>query len=312
MTPDRSIPGHTLLRPLGRGETSLVYLARDAGGREVALKVPHERTLSTQDAAERFGNEVRLTLQFRHPHLVRGFAGTPFGPQAFLAVRYYPEGSLCDVLQRLPGRVLEQAAALRVLADVASALGHLHGLGAVHQDVKRQNVYVQEGRAALGDLGSAYFTAQGGRASGSPFYMAPEVYHGESGGPASDVYSLGILAYELLAGQRPFRGETYEEVMGAHLTRFAPPLLSLNPQLSPTIARLTERALAKRPADRPTADALRAALQAALGEEDSCAESVAVTAPVRSVGRHVPPPRVAEPQPEDVGAGRWNPFKRRR
>lgn len=311
MTPDRPIPGHLLLRPLGRGETSVVYLAHDAQGREVALKVPHERTLGVQDAAERFGNEVRLTLQFRHPHLVRGFAGTPFGPGAFLAVQYYPEGSVCDVLRMRQGRPLPQEQAVRVLADVASALTYLHGLGAVHQDVKRQNVYVQEGRAALGDLGSAYFTAQGGRASGSPFYMAPEVYHGESGGPASDVYSLGILAYELLGGGRPFRGETYEELMIAHLTRFAPPLLSLNPLLPPTVARLAERALAKRPSDRPTAETLHLALLTVLGEEP-CAEGVTVAAPVRSVGRHAPASKPSEPETVEAGAGRWNPFKRRR
>ncbi|BDP40308.1 serine/threonine protein kinase [Deinococcus aetherius] len=318
MTSDRSIPGYTLLHLLGRGDTSLVYLARNSQDREVALKVPHERTLAGREAAERFGNEVRLTLQVRHPQIVRGFAGTPFGPQAFLAVQYFPEGSLCDVLKRLAPCSLPLDAALRVLADVASALTYLHGLGAVHQDVKRQNVYVQEGRAALGDLGSAYFTAQGGRASGSPYYMAPEVYRGESAGGASDVYSFGVLAYELLGGRRPFAGDSYEELMAAHLNRFAPPLLSLRPELPPAVARLGELALAKRPADRPTAADIHRALLAALGEnlaeEDTAALGTADSTPVRQVGRHVPTPLVtAKPTgPETGDAGRWNPFRRRK
>ncbi|WP_102128266.1 serine/threonine-protein kinase [Deinococcus planocerae] len=317
MTSDLPLPGYTLLRPLGRGDTSLVYLARDDGGREVALKVPHERTLNVREAAERFGNEVRLTLQVRHPHVVRGFAGTPFGPHAFLTVRYYPEGSLCDVLRRLAPRPLPLDVALRVLADVASALTYLHGLGAVHQDVKRQNVYFEGGRAALGDLGSAYFTAQGGRPSGSPYYMAPEVYRGESGGASSDIYSFGVLAYELLGGRRPFAGETYEELMAAHLTRFAPPLLSLRPELPPVVARLGELALAKRPADRPTADALRRALLAALGEEavgeGASVTSVTAPLPARQVGRHAPVAvTTATEQVDGADAGRWNPFRRRR
>ncbi|WP_216329416.1 serine/threonine-protein kinase [Deinococcus aestuarii] len=316
MTSDLPIPGYTFLRPLGRGDTSLVYLARDDGGREVALKVPHERTLSAREAAERFGNEVRLTLQFRHPHVVRGLAGTPFGPRAFLAVRYYPEGSLCDVLKRLAPCSLPLDVALRVLADVASALAYLHGLGTVHQDVKGQNVYFEGGRAALGDLGSAYFTAQGGRPSGSPYYMAPEVYQGESGGAASDIYSFGVLAYELLGGRRPFAGETYEELMAAHLNRFAPPLLSLRPELPPTVARLGELALAKRPVDRPTAPLIHRALLTALGEEPegegTPAADVTAPPPGRQVGRHAPVAVTTTEQVDGADGGRWNPFRRRK
>ncbi|PJI53070.1 hypothetical protein CTI14_33620 [Methylobacterium radiotolerans] len=75
---------------MGRGNTSQVYLASDPDGQRVALKLPHDSTLQHQEAAERFGNEVRLTLQLRHPHLVRGYAGMPFGTQAFLSMRYYP------------------------------------------------------------------------------------------------------------------------------------------------------------------------------------------------------------------------------
>ncbi|MBB5235791.1 serine/threonine-protein kinase [Deinococcus budaensis] len=318
MTPARSIPGYKLLHLLGRGHTSLVHLARDPEGRQVALKIPLEETLGTPEAAARFGNEVRLTLQFRHPRLVRGYAGTAFGPRAFVALHYYPGGALSDVLERQPGTRLPLENALRVLADVASGLAHLHRLGAVHQDVKTQNVYLEGGRAALGDLGSAYFSAQGGEASGSPFYMAPEIYRGGSSSPASDVYSLGILAYELLGGERPHQGESYQDLMGAHLTRFAPPLSFLNPEVPRPVARLAELALAKRPPDRPSADALRGALLDSLGEDPSAHESLPDEAPTpRQIGRHGPSAPCArlaaalEPEPEGAG-GRWNPFKRRR
>lgn len=313
---DRTPPGYRLLQVLGRGQTSLVHLARDPQGREVALKVPLEGTLRDQEAAERFANEVRLTLQFRHPHVVRGYAGSPFGARTYLALQHYPEGTLADALAGHARATRPVQAPLRLLADLAAGLAYLHGLGVVHQDVKPQNVYLDGGRAALGDLGSAYFTAQGGCASGSPFYMAPEIYRGDPSSPASDVYSLGVLAHEVLTGARPFQGETYEDLMAAHLNRFAPPLSAHCPELPRPVARLLDLSLAKRPGDRPTAEALRRALLTALGEEigETCGRPPEPVAP-RPIGRHAPTEPSPPPMPEtaEVGGGsRWNPFKRRK
>lgn len=328
---NQAVAGYTLYRTLGRGNTSLVRLAIDAEGRQVALKLPHEETLRAQDAAERFGNEVRLTLQFRHPHVIRGYAGTAFGPGAFLALQYYPNGPLNEQLTRLPGRTLPLPAALRILADLASALTYLHHLGAVHQDLKTHNVYVDEqGRAALGDLGNTYFVAQGGQVSGSPYYMAPEIYHGESSSAASDVYSLGILMYELLSGDRPYQGNSYEELMVAHMTRFPQPLTHLNPAVSRQISRLAEQALAKRPSERPQADVIRRALLSDLGEtprdevyETPSADPSPPVGRTTLVGRHGPAqPRAPhnptevetkpDPTPVPERGGSWNPFKRRK
>lgn len=312
---DRTPPGYRLLQVLGRGQTSLVHLAQDPQGREVALKVPLEGTLRDRAAAERFGNEVRLTLQFRHPRVIRGYAGSPFGARAYLALRHYPEGTLCDTLTGKARGARPMESPLRLLADLAFGLAYLHGLGVVHQDVKPQNVYLDGGRAALGDLGNAYFTAQGGHASGSPFYMAPEIYRGESSSPASDVYSLGVLAHEVLTGARPFQGETYEELMAAHLNRFASPLSAHCPELSRPVARLLDLSLAKRPGDRPAADDLRRALLMALGErdEEACTPPAQAPAP-RPVGRHAAAGEVpATPEAADADTGsRWNPFRRRK
>lgn len=326
MTEPTPIPGYTLIRPIGRGNTSLVFLATDQAGQQVALKRPHTSTLKVQEAAERFGNEVRLTMKFRHPHIVHGYAGTPFGPQAFLALRYYPHGALNEQLAGLPGGRLRVPEALRILADIASALAYLHHLGAVHQDVKTQNVYVDQGRAALGDLGNTYFTAQGGQVSGSPYYMAPEIFHGESSSSASDVYSLGILMYELLSGARPHQGNSYEELMVAHMTRLPPPLTHLNPSVDRLVSRLAGQALAQRPTERPTADTIRRALLSALGEtpEDEVYDETARTsATMFPTGRHghAPPAPSRTTKPEPAGrneakaapkTGGWNPFKRKK
>lgn len=323
MSDDPAIPGYTVHRVLGRGNTSVVHLATDQEGRRLALKIPHDHTLRVQEAAERFGNEVRLTLKFRHSHLVKGYAGTPFGPQAFLAMQYYPKGTLNDQLMRLSTQTLPFAHAMRILSDVAAALKYLHSQGAVHQDVKTQNVYLdEEGRAALGDMGSTYFVSQGGQVSGSPYYMAPEIYHGESSSSASDVYSLGVLMYELLIGARPFNGHTYEELMVAHLTRFPVAMSHTNPAVARTVSKVAELALAKRPQDRPSALQIHRELQLAMGltVTETIDESVRrthVEPPKRNVGRHGPttpggfPERqTAETKPAERGG--WNPFKRKK
>ncbi|WP_291427089.1 serine/threonine-protein kinase [Deinococcus sp.] len=319
--PEQILPGYQLLHILGRGNTSVVRLALNPERRQFAVKLPHPETLSVHDAAERFGNEVRLSLQFRHPNIVQAFDGTAFGAQAFLALKYYPNGALSEHLARSSaGQIaLPLEDALWILADTSAALTYLHKLGAVHQDVKTQNIYVDElGRAALGDLGNTYFVSQGGKVSGSPYYMAPEIYHGESSSAASDVYSLGVMMYELLTGQRPFNGTTYEELMIAHLTRFATPMNRLNPEVPRPLARLAEQALAKRAAERPSADAIRRAVLTALDEplDDLSAEPPPEAVALHQVGRHGPAaslqplntPKPAAPAPEPKKG--WNPFKR--
>ena len=326
------VSGYRLLRGLGRGNTSRVYLAEkvgqpDAGraaivrdGQRVALKLPLAETLGNPEAATRFGNEVRLSLQFRHPHLVQGLDGTSFGSETFLSMRYYEGGTLARELSLAP---LPLPLALRVLADVAAGMAYLHANDAVHQDVKTQNVYLHGGRAALGDFGSTYFQAQGGRVSGSPFYMAPEVYEGQLTGPASDVYSFGVLAHELLTGTRPHLGQTYEALMVSHLTHF-PPQLAVN-GVPRNLARLLDQALAKKADSRPTSALLRRALLTSLGEPDEQQPEEAPAAPATlsraSMGRHgpmqssaptssaaVPEAPSAKPAAEKRG---WNPFKKK-
>lgn len=328
-TPDLpQLSGYTLTRSIGRGNTSLVFLgsANNAPEKQLAVKLPLGTTLANRTAAERFGNEVRLSLQLRHPSLVRGYAGTPFGPGAYLAMRYFPAGTLSE---RLEENLLAHAAALRVLADVASGVAYLHHQGAVHQDIKTQNVYLGGGRAALGDFGNTYFVSAGGNVSGSPFYMAPEIYHGEASSAQSDVYSLGVLAYELLSGTRPHVGNSYEELMISHLTRFPSPVTASNRQVPRPLSRLIELAMAKKAQDRPSSAALRRALLEALGEEDEQLEpeelpgAVSTPAARAIMGRHQHLPTVLTPrdlarpaEPEDKPGKpepkSWNPFKRKK
>ena len=323
MTGAREIVGYQSLRLLGRGNTSWVYLALDARQRKVALKLPFPETLANPEAAERFANEVRVSLRLRHERLVVGYEGTHFGDDAFLTMRYFPEGTLSRWLEL--GQ-LSTTEGLRVTADLVAALTYLHRQGVVHQDVKAQNVYLDAGRAALGDFGAAYFTAQGGKTAGSPFYMAPEIYLGEQSTGKSDVYSLGVLAYEVLGHERPFRAASYDGLMTAHLNHYPRPLTHLNREVPQPLSRLVEHCLAKRPENRPDIVEVARLLGPLVGEaldgSDEAPptpepEAVSVARPAFK-GRHGPAPEPrpvggpSAPQAQEPDKRAWNPFKRRK
>lgn len=256
------IPGITLLRQIGRGNTSRVFAGKVEGhAGQFAIKVPTPETLADHAAAERFANEVRLSMQFNHPNLVRGVSGVGFGPNAHLAMPRYREGTLADQLEA--GRTFETPELLGILADIAAGMKYLHEQGGVHQDIKPQNVYLTDDKAALGDFGSTYLAGGKRSVSGSPFYMSPEIYHGAESSAASDVYSFGVMCYELLAGKRPYQGDSYEELMVAHLTHYPTPLSAHNGQIPRALSRLIEQSMAKQPAERPNAEALCRGLQEA-------------------------------------------------
>lgn len=201
---------------LGLGRFSQVYLAKAPDDTPVAMKIPRKEVRSDPKLAERFAQEVGLSLALSHKYLVRGLAGKPFGEEAFLALEYMSEGSLED---RLSHGALPADEAKTCLQQIAAALVFLHDQGVIHQDVKPSNIYRNQGVYKLGDLGVARTRENYrlGERAGSPFYMAPELFAGGDPNPASDTYSFGVLAYELLTGRRPFKRETYEQLEYAHL-----------------------------------------------------------------------------------------------
>jgi serine/threonine-protein kinase len=228
---------------LGLGQTAQVYLGRAPDGTRVALKIPKKEVRQDPKLAERFAREVSFSLSLRHPHLVRGLAGVPFGEEAFLALEYFPEGTLEDRLRQGP---LPREEGVRALLQVGEALLFLHGKGLLHQDVKPSNVFVGEGVYKLGDLGTLRTPEDRTQEyAGSPHYLAPELFLGASPSPKSDAYSFGVMAYEVLTGKRPFRGETLEEVRNAHLFLPPPPT-----NLPPYLDRALRRLLLKKPEER--------------------------------------------------------------
>jgi serine/threonine-protein kinase len=280
---------YTLERELGRGGMATVYLAQDTKHhRAVALKVLLPELAATL-GPERFRREIELAARLQHPHILSVFdSGETPARQLWFTMPYVEGESLRDRLRR--ERQLPADDALRITREVASALQYAHEHGVLHRDVKPENVLLTtQGEALLADFGIARALAtptdltgltETGLAVGTPQYMSPEQTAGERTLDArSDVYALGAVCYEMLAGEPPFVGSSAQAVVAKMLSTDAPSVRVLRPAVSPAIDTALHRALARVPADRwATAGAFAEAL--------ATAERTGATA--RIPGRRVP------------------------
>ena len=238
--------GYEVLQRLGAGQTAVVWLARaERGGPPLALKVPRPETGGDAVLRRMFENEVQITLKLEHPNVVRAFDGRPTGATAFLALEYCAGGTLDQLLLEKGKLPLDQALAL--VRDVASGLEHAHDQRVLHRDVKPANVFLSEdGIAKLGDFGTGTFAAEGSQERvGTAFYMAPEIFAGAPPSMQSDIYSLGVLAYEVFAGVRPFLGESYDALMVAHMTALPRDLRGYRPDLPRRLSAVVTRAMSR-------------------------------------------------------------------
>ncbi|MFO8150346.1 MAG: serine/threonine-protein kinase [Trueperaceae bacterium] len=272
-------PGYNVIQRLGAGRTALVWLAHEeATGRQVALKIPRPEMNTDPVLRRMFENEVQITLKLDHPNVVRAYSGRTTGDEAFLALEYCPGGTLDQLLLERGRLPLEKAIGL--VLDVANGLAHTHDAKVLHRDVKPANVFVDgEGRAKLGDFGTGTFKGDDAEERvGTAFYMAPEVFEGRPTSLRSDVYSLGVLAYEVLSGERPFVGSSYEALMVAHLHSLPRELRQVRSEVPIKVTQVVGRALARDPVRRyPDAAAFVAAYREAMGlasvESPAAAES---------------------------------------
>jgi serine/threonine protein kinase len=231
---------------VGRGRKTIVYRAWDPQRAcRVALKVARRSDLRVACGAADFEREFEIARQLAHPHAVRPIAHGVAGDEAFLAMEWVAGATA-------PGEQTTDAV-LRIARESASALAVLHRQGWVHRDVKRTHLLRRaDGSVALADFGIACragHVADGpaGRVIGTPLYAAPEQSAGAPAQPGADVYSLGVVLYELLCGRAPFPGETPTELLGQHLIAPVPPLAARHAAWQP----LLEAMLAKDPAQRP-------------------------------------------------------------
>ncbi|GLC25434.1 protein kinase domain-containing protein [Roseisolibacter agri] len=258
-------------RPLGRGGMATVYLARDRKhDRAVAVKVLHPE-LAASIGGERFLREIRLAATLQHPHVLGLYDSGSAGGLLYYVMPFVDGESLRDRLRRESQLPIDDA--LRLAAEVASALGYAHAQGIVHRDVKPENVLLASGHAIVADFGIARaVTSAGaekltetGMALGTPQYMSPEQGTGGETGPASDVYALGCVLFEMLAGEPPFTGPNAMAVIAKHAMTEVPSLRTVRGSVPPDVEALVRRALAKSPADRwPNAAEFEKALRLAM------------------------------------------------
>jgi serine/threonine-protein kinase len=254
---------------IGRGGMAVVYRATDVRlNRRVAIKLLPPELAFNPDVRERFLREAQTSAQLAHPHIVPIYTVDEREGMVYFVMALVDGESLAERLAREPR--LPIADARRILADVADALAYAHGRGVVHRDVKPDNVMLERatGRAVVTDFGIARAAAGDSRltvtgvAVGTPAYMSPEQAIGERElDGRSDIYSLGVVGYQMLAGTTPFRAANTPAMLVKHLSESPRPLDALRPDAPAGLVHAIMRALAKKPEHRwADAEEFRAAI----------------------------------------------------
>jgi eukaryotic-like serine/threonine-protein kinase len=249
---------YVLERELGRGGMATVYLAHDLRhDRPVALKVLHAE-LALVLGAERFLREIKLAARLQHPHILSVHDSGEAGGQFWFTMPYVEGESLRERLSR--ERQLPLHDALRIAQEAAEALDYAHRHGIVHRDIKPENILLSEGHALVADFGICRALGVGepgerltetGLVVGTPTYMSPEQAAGErSLDGRTDVYSLGVVLYEMLAGEPPYTGPTAQAVMAKRFGEPVRPIRRTRPAVPEAVDQAIQRALAPVLADR--------------------------------------------------------------
>ena len=250
---------YQIVAPLGQGGMATVYKAfQPALDRYVALKVLRSGIVDDPEQRERFDREAKAIARLRHPSIVQVFDFDSVDGQSFLVMEFVDGDTLKSKLTELSkaGVRLPRRDAARIVSEVADALDTAHALGIVHRDVKPSNVLMSKsGRAIMADFGIARILAASGQTQtgvgiGTPEYMSPEQGEGRSVDHRSDIYSLGVMAYELLTGTVPFHADTPLAVVLAHVRDPLPLASTIDPTIGPDVERVLLKAMAKNPAER--------------------------------------------------------------
>ncbi len=247
---------YLLEKELGRGGTATVYLAHDLRHRRlVAFKVLAPE-LGVGVGPERFRREIETAAQLEHPHILPVHDSGETAGRLWYTMPYVEGESLRGRVGREGPLPVDEA--IRLTREVADALDYAHSRGIVHRDIKPENILLSRGHARVADFGIAKALAAAGSERltstgftvGTPAYLSPEQAAGGEADPRSDVYALGCVLYEMLAGEPPFTGPTAQAVIGRRFVEPAPPVRRLRAGVPILVEEAVARALAREPADR--------------------------------------------------------------
>jgi len=304
-----SLGPYRIIEPLGRGGMASVYKAyEEALDRYVAVKVLPPEFMHDPTFAERFRREARVVARLEHPNIIPIFAFDIAEGIPWMAMRFIAGGTVSALLRGAPGR-LPRERVIAILRGVADALDYAHGKGVIHRDVKPHNVLVdEEGRIYLVDFGVAKMveTSSGltatGMISGTPQYMAPEQITALTVDQRADIYSLGIVAYELLTGRVPFVADTPIAVLMKHVSDSIP--LPSPDEVPEPMVRALLKCTAKKPEDRwPTTGAFVDALERGRAEAEAPAALPHVPTTVDLRVPALPPPAAPTVSPAAPSPG---------
>jgi len=268
---DATLGEYEILNELGRGGMATVFLAHDISlDRKVAIKVMAPHLLEGEGMAERFKLEARTAAQLSHPHIIPIYAVKETANMLYFVMKFVEGKELGDVMRRtgqLPIPMVKD-----VLTKVGSALGYAHRRDVVHRDIKPGNIMIdEEGTPIVTDFGIAKVAETSGLTMtgstiGTPSYMSPEQCEAKPVAGASDQYSLGVLAFEMLTGALPFEADSPVTIMYKHVHEELPVLEDFRPDCPPEVVETVTRMLAKDPADRwPSMEAAIQKLRSATG-----------------------------------------------
>jgi len=275
---------YELVELIGRGGMSSVWKAHDRLlDRTVAIKILHEQYTQDGEYVERFRREARAVAQLSHPNIVTVIDRGEDEGRQFIVFEYVEGENLKELVERTGPLPVRDA--LLLALQMARALGFAHERGLIHRDVKPQNVLLNDdGQAKMTDFGIARsLDVEGvtitGTVLGTSEYIAPEQARGQRVDALTDVYSLGVVLYELLTGGVPFHGENFVTIALRHVNEPPPSVLHRRPDCPPRVAMLVEQAMAKRPDDRfHSMGELVAELESCLAELDPVSEEATMIA----------------------------------
>lgn len=246
------IPGYTIVREIGKGGMATVYLAiQESFGREVALKVMAPHLAAEPGFADRFGSEAKMVASLSHPHIVTVYDVGSYNNYHYLAMEYHTGGDLSEKIDRLD---LTPPESLKIIKELADALGLAHSKGVVHRDIKPDNVLFRahNNDAILTDFGIARNMqaesnlTQIGSTVGTPKYMSPEQARGMKVDGRADLYSLGVMLYEMLTGKPPFSAGDTISLAIKHCQEPVPPLPEHLRRYQPLLSKLLAKEVKNR------------------------------------------------------------------